>query len=124
MNLLGLLLASFLRSRLADPKLLKRALRVRGNFGLTVGQMSLTLCFSQDGLLVQRGIAPKTRARIKAPMNEIVPLVTGSGGIVAAAIAVLEQRIHIAGNPFALLSIAPIMFGSAKAQLAQKASTR
>ncbi len=113
MNLLGLLLASFLRARLQDLNLRQRALRVRGAFGLTVGSMSITLCFSSSEILVRRGIADKTRARIIAPMNEIVPLVTGHGGLVAAGIAVLEQRITVRGNPFALLAISPIVFGSA-----------
>ncbi len=111
MNLLGLLMASFLKAKLSDPRLRRRATRMRGNYGLTVGTMSVTLCFEKDGLWIRKGVMPRTRGRISAPMQELVALATGNGGLAAATIAVLEWRISIRGNPFAILSLLPIMLG-------------
>ncbi len=117
MNLLGLLIQGFLQQRLESPKLARKARRLRGAFGLQAGSMAITITFAPEGIVISKGIAPRTRARIAGSMGEMVALVSGGGGIVAAAIAVLEGRVSIRGNPFALLRLLPIMIG----KLPQKA---
>jgi hypothetical protein len=109
MNLLGLLLEGFLARQLALPRLERKARRMRGSFGLQVGAMAVTLSFSADGIAIAKGIAPKTRARVIGPLDEMVALIAGGGGLVDAAIAVLEGRVGIRGNPFALLGLLPIL---------------
>ncbi len=110
MNLLGLLIKGFLEQKLHDPKLARKAKRLRGAFGMKTGSMAITLSFRPEGVTISKGIAAKTRARIDGPMGEMVALVT-DGGLVLATIAVLEGRISIGGNPFALLGLLPIMTG-------------
>ncbi len=114
MNLLGLLLAGFLRKQLTHPRLARKAGRMRGAFGVQAGRMAVTITFSPEGIRISKGFAPKTRARIFAAMEEMIALVAGSGSTVAAIIAVLEGRIGIRGNPFALLGLLPIMIKKVK----------
>jgi hypothetical protein len=113
MNLLGLLLQGFLSQQLTDPKLQKRARRLRGQFGVQVADMAVTLGFSPEGVLIRKGMVRPLRATVRGPMKEMIPLVTG-GGLVVAAIAVLEGRISIGGNPFALLRLMPLLMASGK----------
>jgi len=111
MNLLGLLIQGFLQQRLQSPKLARKARRLRGAFGLQAGSMAITITFAPDGVVISKGIAPRTRARIAGSMGEMVAMVSGGGGLVASVIAVLEGRVSIRGNPFALLRLLPIMTG-------------
>jgi hypothetical protein len=113
-NLAGLLFAGFLRKQLNSPKLARKASRIRGAFGVRVGRMEITLTFTADGIQISKGIAPKTRARIGGAMEEMIALVSGSGSTIGAIIAVLEGRITIRGNPFALLRLLPIMLNKTK----------
>jgi hypothetical protein len=113
MNLLGLLLQGFLSQQLADTRLQKRARRLRGQFGVQVADMAVTLGFTPEGILIRRGMVRPLRASVRGPMKEMIPLVTG-GGLVVALIAVLEGRISISGNPFALLGLMPLLFASGK----------
>lgn len=113
MNLLGLLIKGFLEQRLDSPKLARKAKRLRGDFGLQAGAMAITLGFTPQGVVIKKGMAKKTRARIMGPMGEMVELVSGGGGLIASMIAVLEGRISIRGNPFALVGLLPIMTGKA-----------
>ena len=108
-NLAGLLFAGFLRNQLAHPKLARKASRIRGAFGMHVGRMPFTLTFTPDGVFISKGIAPKTRARVAGSMEEMIALVAGSGSTIGAFIAVLEGRLSIRGNPFALLRLLPLM---------------
>lgn len=114
MNLLGLLLAGFLRKQLTNPRLARKASRMRGAFGVQAGRMAITLTFAPEGIRISKGFAPKTRARILGSMEEMIALVAGSGSTIAAVIAVLEGRIGIRGNPFALLGLLPIMIKKVK----------
>jgi len=109
MNLAGLLFAGFLRKQLSHPKLARKASRIRGVFGVQIGRMGLTLTFAREGIQVSKGIAPKTRARIAGSMDEMIALVTVSRSFIGACIAVLEGRLSVRGNPFALLRLLPIM---------------
>jgi len=111
MNLLGLLIKGFLEQKLESPKLARKAKRLRGAFGLQAGSMAITMTFSPQGVVISKGIAKRTRARISGPMGEMVELVAGGGGLIVATIAVLEGRVSIRGNPFALLGLLPIMVG-------------
>jgi hypothetical protein len=122
MNLLGLLLQGFVAQQLQSPKLARKALRTRGAFGIQAGQMAITLTFGPDGVVVSKNFAPKTRARIIGSMEEMIALVAG-GGTIAAIIAVLEGRLKVRGNPFALLALLPIMVGKVKPPPALPAST-
>ncbi len=115
MNLLGLLLGGFIGKQLTDAKLARKARKLRGAFGIRAGRMAITITFGPDGVRVSKGIAPKTRARIFGSMDEMVALVAGDGSTVAAIIAVLEGRIGIRGNPFALLGLLPIMIKKVEA---------
>lgn len=123
MNLLGLLLAGFLGKQLTDPKLARKASKLRGAFGIRAGDMAITVTFAPDGVRVSKGFAEKTRARISGSMQEMVALVAGDGGTVAAAIAVLEGRIGIRGNPFALLGLLPVMIKKVEVPAALPPST-
>ncbi|MBI5535338.1 MAG: hypothetical protein HY898_21600 [Deltaproteobacteria bacterium] len=114
MNLLGLLIQGFLSQQLAIPRLERKARRMRGNFGVRVADMAITLSFSPEGVVVHKGIAPRVRAMVEGAMNEMIPMVTGGGGMIPAVIAVLEGRITISGNPFALLGLMPLLMGSKK----------
>ncbi len=111
MNLLGLLIKGFVEQKLQSPKLARKASRLRGDFGLRAGSMAITLSFSPQGVVIRKGIAKRTRARISGEMGEMVELVSGGGGLISSAIAVLEGRVTIGGNPFALLGLLPIMLG-------------
>jgi hypothetical protein len=124
MNLLGLLLQGFLSRQLVDPKLQRRARRLRGQFGVQVADMAVTLGFSPEGVLIRRGMVRPLRATVRGSMKEMIPLVT-SGGLTVAVIAVLEGRVSISGNPLALLRLMPLLFASnkAKALPAQGASS-
>jgi len=113
MNLLGLLLQGFLSQQLAEPRLQKRARRLRGQFGVQVADMAVTLGFSPEGVVIRKGLVRPLRATVRGPMKEMIPLVTG-GGFVVAVIAVLEGRVSISGNPFALLRLMPLLFASDK----------
>jgi hypothetical protein len=108
MNLLGMLLHGFLKKQMQTPQVRRRACRLRGDFGLQVGPMAVTLSFSPDSVVVKKGLSNRTRARIIGPMREVIPLVTGAG-YVSSFIAWLEGRISIRGNPFALLSLLPVL---------------
>jgi hypothetical protein len=108
MNLLGMLLHEYLKKHLEIPRVRRRASRLRGAFGLQVGPMAVTLSFTPDSVVVIKGMAARTRARILGPMREVIPLVTGAG-YASAFIALLEGRVSIRGNPFALLSLLPIL---------------
>ena len=113
MNLLGLLLQGYLERQLREPSLQRKAARLRGDFGVRVGEMGVTLSFGPQNLTIRRGMEGRTRARMTAPMEELVPLVASNTGTVgtylAAVVAVLEGRISIGGNPFALLGLLPLM---------------
>jgi hypothetical protein len=111
MNLLGLLLQGFLSQQLAAPKLERKARRLKGDFGVQVADMAVTLSFSPQGLVVRNGLAPRVRATVRGSMKEMMPLVV-EGGLIPAVIAVLEGRIRISGNPFALLGLMPLLLGS------------
>jgi hypothetical protein len=108
MNLLGLLLKGFLEKQLSDPKILRRASRLRGEYGIAAGQMAITLVFGPATLTLRKGISPSSRARVSGPMHEMLDLVS-AGSLGAAVIAVLEGRISIGGNPFALLGLLPVL---------------
>lgn len=123
MNLLGLLLAGFLGKQLTHPKLARRAGKLRGGFGVQAGRMAITITFAADGIHISKGLEHKTRARISGSMQEMVDLVAGDGGTVAAVIAVLEGRIGIRGNPFALFGLLPIMIKKVKTPPTLPAST-
>lgn len=123
MNLLGLLLQGFLAQQLQSPKLARKARRTRGAFGVQAGQMAITLTFGPDGVVISKNFAPKTRARIIGSMEEMIALVAGGGGTIPAIIAVLEGRLKVRGNPFALLALLPIMVGKVKPPPALPAST-
>lgn len=108
MNLFGLLLAGFLSKQLASPKTAKKVRKMRGSYGIRAGTMQVTVVFGPDGVLVHRGLVCRTRARIAASVQEFVALVM-AGSVLAAVIAVLEGRVCIGGNPFALVKLLPIM---------------
>lgn len=113
MNLLGLLLQGLLLQQIQDPKLRRRAQRLRGHFGVQVADMAVTLAFSPEGIALRKGMVRPLRACVRGPMKEVIALVTG-GNFVVAAIAVLEGRIGISGNPFALLRLMPLLLPHGK----------
>lgn len=113
MNLLGLLLHGFLQQQLQQPKAARQARKLRGAFGIQAGSMAVTLCFEPGAIVIRKGVAERTRARVIGSLQEMVDLVTG-GSILAAVIAVLEGRITVRGNVFALWSLLPLM--TARAQ--------
>jgi len=123
MNLLGLLLQGFVEQQLQSPKLARKARRVRGAFGVQAGQMAITMTFGPDGVVISKNFAAKTRARISGSMEEMIALVAGGGGAMGAVIAVLEGRLKVRGNPFALLGLLPIMVGKVKPPPALPAAT-
>ena len=114
MNLLGLLLHGFLDQQLASRRLANKARRLRGDFGVRVGDMAVTLSFAPDTVTIRNGLSGRLLATVRGPMNEMIPLVTGGGGMVPAMIAVLEGRIGISGNPFALLKLMPLLMASSQ----------
>lgn len=114
MNLLGLLLAGFLRKQLTHPRMARKAARIRGAYGIRAADMAITLTFTPETIRISKGFSKKTRARIFGSMEEMIALVAGSGSSIAAIIAVLEGRIHIRGNPFALLRLLPLMIKNVK----------
>lgn len=109
-NLLALLLQGYLTQQVVDRRLAKKARRLRGTFGVTVGNMTVRIEFAPHAITVHSGAEGRTRARVRGAMQEMIPLVLG-GSFVAAAIAVLEGRIGIGGNPFALLRLLPLLLG-------------
>ncbi|MBI4704333.1 MAG: hypothetical protein HY744_24780 [Deltaproteobacteria bacterium] len=111
MNLLGLLLKGFLEERLAQAGLARRARRLRGAFGVGAGRMAVTLCFDEGGVRICKGLGAGTRACVSGPMDVMIRLVAGGGGLVAAAWAVLSGGLRIRGNPLALLGLLPVMLG-------------
>ncbi len=109
MHLLGLLLKGFLERQLAIPAVQRRAAGLRGDFGVSAGSMSVTLSFSEHGVLIKKGITATARAAsvaawarwsISSPAAEIcgLPLARCSA-----------RRMRVRGNVFALLPLLPIM---------------
>lgn len=109
-NLLALLLQGYLAQQVRHPRLAKKARRLRGAFGVQVGTMAVSITFSPQGVSIRSGAEGRTRARVRGPMEEMIPLVL-HGHLLAAVIAVLEGRIAIRGNPFALLGLLPLLLG-------------
>jgi len=112
-NLLALLLQGYLAQQVADRRLAKKARRLRGSFGVTVGSMAVRIEFAPQAVTLFSGAEGRTRARVRGAMEEMIPLVL-RGSFVVAAIAVLEGRIGIGGNPFALLGLLPLLLGRPK----------
>lgn len=113
-NLLALLLQGYLAQQVSDPRLARKARRLRGSFGVAVGSMAVRIEFAPQGVTLHSGAQGRTRARVHGAMEEMIPLVL-RGSLVAAVIAVLEGRIGIRGNPFALLGLLPLLLGRRKA---------
>ncbi len=62
MNLLGLMLASLLRRRLGDPGARRHARSLHGQVWVEAGEMQVTLAFSETGIEILKGKAPRPRA--------------------------------------------------------------
>ncbi len=107
MNVLGLLMAGFLDSALADERLAKRAAAMKGNVCIQAGRMWITLCFDGAGIEVTRGRTDKHRATVRGEMDALIGVVTGAGMVAP----VLAGKIRIGGNPLFLLRMLPILSG-------------
>ena len=114
LNLGALFFAGFLRRQLRNPKLARRANRIRGAFGLQIGHMPFCVVFSPHGIQVSNSNSQKARACISASIDETIALVTSSS-LIGAFIAVLEGRITVRGNLFALLRFLRLMLARPKA---------
>lgn len=108
MNLLGLLMQGYLSKQLTHRRLDRKTRRMRGSIGVTAGSMAITMTFTPEAILISKGIQPKTRARVSGTMQEMLGMIT-HGGLISSAIAVLEGRLAIRGNPFALLPLIGLM---------------
>lgn len=113
-NLLALLLQGYLTQQVGDRRLAKKAARLRGSYGVAAGSMAVRIEFAPGAVTLYSGAEGRTRARVSGAMEEMIPLVL-RGSFVLAAIAVLEGRIGIGGNPFALLGLLPLLLGRRKA---------
>ena len=96
MNLLGLFMKSALESR-ADR--LER-LRPRGDIGLTAGEMSVTLRFAPERVVVAKGISGEPRARLSGTLESLVQIARGNPR------PLLARRARLSGSPLAALPLA------------------
>jgi hypothetical protein len=98
MNLLGLFMKAALEPRLADEE----TTRARGDIALTGGEMSVTLSFSPQRVVIRKGVAGKPRAHIKGSLEALIEVARGKTA------PLLTRRARLSGNPLAALPLAGI----------------
>jgi len=102
MNLLGLILRSILDRRLEDPGARRTASRLRGDILVDAGGMSVTLCFTGDGVRITREAPPgRPVARVRGTMRALIDASIGEGMVRS----VLSRELRVSGNPLALLRL-------------------
>jgi hypothetical protein len=99
MNLLGLFMKAALESRIDG---IERA-RPSGDIALSAGEMSVTLSFSPDRVLVRKGVSDKPRAHLKGSLEALVQVARGR-----PAGQLLTRRARVSGNPLAALPLARV----------------
>jgi len=106
MNLLGLLMKGLLEENLSRPGRLAGVRKLRGDVLVQAGQMSVTLRFGDDGLLVVAGRVGRPRATVRGGMTALLGVVTRQGGLVRP---VLAGRVKVSGNLLLLLRMLPLI---------------
>jgi hypothetical protein len=96
MNLLGLFMKAALEDRLDR---LARA-GASGDIGLTGGDMSVTLSFSENGVVVRKGIVGDPSASLTGSLEGLLEIARGR-----TASPLLGRRVKLSGNPLAVLPL-------------------
>ncbi len=89
MNLLGLFMKAALEPRLAGAD---RA-PLEGDIALIAGEMSVTLSFEGDRVVVRKGVVGKPRAQIKGSLEALVQVARGKLS------PLLTRGARLSGNP-------------------------
>lgn len=107
MNLLGLFMKAALESRVPA---IERA-RPRGDIALSTPQMSVTLSFSPDRVIVRKGVVGKPRAQLRGSLESLLQVARGR-----TARPLLTRRARLSGNPLAALPLARVFKHGAAAR--------
>jgi hypothetical protein len=99
MNLLGL----FMKAALEDRVHAVESAGLNGDIALSAGEMSVTMSFSPERVVIRKGMVERPRARLKGSLEDVIAL--GRGKI---ASRVLTGRVRVSGNPAATLPLAKV----------------
>ncbi|HOX43859.1 MAG TPA: hypothetical protein PK668_09675 [Myxococcota bacterium] len=105
MNLLGLILRSLLTRNLAEPRLARRALALRGAVAIQAGDMQVGLCAEPGRLVIRRGAPARPRASVRGSLPVFLDIALG-GSLLGP---LLDGELHVGGNPLALLKLLPLI---------------
>jgi hypothetical protein len=107
MNLLGLLLASILEQRLADPPCAAHAQRLRGEVLVDANGMRVALCFDSRCVRIERRRAERPIARIEGSLTSLLDAALGRRRFEHA----LRRELHARGRPLALWHVFRLISG-------------
>lgn len=96
MNLLGLFMKAALEDRLDT---LSEA-GASGDIALTAGEMSVTLSFSPERVVVRKGVEGSPNAHLKGSLEGLLEIARGR-----TASPILSRRVKVSGNPLAVLPL-------------------
>jgi hypothetical protein len=96
MNLLGL----FMKAALEDRADRLGAAGASGDIALTGGDMSVTLSFMPDRVIVRKGIVGSPRASLRGSLESLLEVARGN-----MTTPVLTGRVRLGGNPLAVLPL-------------------
>lgn len=106
MNLLGLILGDIMERSLADPDRRRRyAALVPAEVVVRAGEMTVTLGFEREALVVRRGAAERPRAQVAGSLDALMDLSLG-GGMVGPW---LTGRLKTRGSLLLLLRLRPLL---------------
>ncbi|MFC1642417.1 hypothetical protein ACFL5O_06985 [Myxococcota bacterium] len=106
MNLLGLMLASLISRRLADPVARRHANQLRGHVAIAAGGMQVAIYFEPGRVEVSRGPASKRPvARIRGTLMALLDAALGRRRV----LHFLCGRIRVWGGPLALWHMLRLM---------------
>ena len=106
MNLLGLMLGRIIERSILVEENENRAGRMRGLLGVTAGQMSVTLSFSEKELTVSMGLCPALKAAVKGSLTSFLDIAIHHRPVKHF----LAGSISLKGNPFFALKALPLFY--------------
>ena len=105
MNLLGLMMQSLLRRKLASGSGKRLARWINGDVQLCVGEMRVTLRFSRDGVVITRDPPARPVVRVTGTMAALADAALGRNRIRS----VVQGRLWVRGSPRAAACLLLLM---------------
>jgi hypothetical protein len=105
MSVLGLILASLLRRRLAEPSARRHAHAMRGDVLVEASGMHVTLSFEPGRIWISRGAAAHPRARIRGTLAALLGAALGHDRLRN----VLTGQLRVRGSALALWRLLALM---------------